>query len=118
MDPITSFLSDIMQHVATNLQPHEVTHFASRLFKNNESFEKILNQLNVDNNHHLMDQYNKWIQPNSSVGSPWTLESRIRTLEREQEKSRVIENSIMELLQEQRLCFENKLAKLEKKHDV
>lgn len=111
MDPITSLLSAIMQHVATNLQPHEVTHFADRIFKNNESFDALLKQLNVDDNHHLMDQYHKWIHPNSSLGSPWTLENRIRTLEREQEKSRIVENSIVELLQEQRLYFENKLEK-------
>lgn len=119
MDPITSLLSDIMQHVATHLQSHEVAHFSNQIFKNNESFDTLLKHLKVDDNHHLMDQYNKWIQPTSSVmGSPWTMENRIRTLEREQEKSRVIENSFVELLQEQRIYFDNKLAKLDKKHDV
>ena len=110
MDSITLLLSDIMQHVSTHLQPHEVAHFSEHIFQNNDHFETVVKQMKVDEYHHIMDKYNQWIQPKGGV-SPWTLESRVRALEREQEKSRVIENSFVELLQEQRVYFENKLNK-------
>jgi hypothetical protein len=111
MEPIVAFITDIMAHVASHLQPHEVKHFTECIFQKNESFQAVIKQLKVDEYHYLMDQYTNIIQTKTHVSFPETLEQRVRALEREQEKSRIIENSFVELLQEQRVYFENKLAK-------
>lgn len=71
-----------------------------------------MKQLKADEQHFLMDRYSTLIQPKTHVSFPLTLEQRVRALEREQEKSGIIENSFVELLQEQRVYFENKIAKM------
>ena len=112
MESVVMFVSDIMAHVASHLQPHEIKHFTECIFQNNESFQSVMKQLKADEQHFLMDRYTTLIQPKTHVSFPLTLEQRVRALEREQEKSRIIENSFVELLQEQRVYFENKIAKM------